>query len=59
MEARMKHPAMVVPDAMTALQAVGKAVHTAGVAAAHRPGAPAGQPDQRLQRVRRHARPRA
>ena len=29
MQARMKHPAMVVPDAMPALQALGKAIQTA------------------------------
>ena len=31
MEARMKHPAFVVPDAMPALQAVGKSVHKSGL----------------------------
>lgn len=31
MQARMKHPAMVVPDAMPALQALGTAVAKAGV----------------------------
>jgi AhpD family alkylhydroperoxidase len=33
MEARMKHPAFVVPDAMSALQAVGKSVHKSGLPA--------------------------
>ena len=31
MEARMKHPVFVVPDAMQALQALGKAVHKTGL----------------------------
>ena len=31
MHARMSHPAYVVPDAMPALQALGKAVHNCGV----------------------------
>jgi AhpD family alkylhydroperoxidase len=31
MEARMEHPAMIVPDAMQALQAVGKSVHKSGL----------------------------
>jgi AhpD family alkylhydroperoxidase len=31
MQARMQHPAMIVPDAMQALQAVGKAVHKSGL----------------------------
>src|SRR5881394_1172502 len=31
MEPRMTHPAMIVPDAMPALQAVGKAVHNSGL----------------------------
>ena len=31
MEARMKHPAMIVPDAMQALQALGKSVHKSGL----------------------------
>ena len=31
MHARMSHPAYVVPDAMQALQALGKAVHNGGV----------------------------
>ena len=31
MQARMSHPAFVVPDAMQALQGLGKAVHNAGV----------------------------
>ena len=31
MEARMKHPVMTVPDAMQALQALGKAVHKTGL----------------------------
>lgn len=31
MEPRMKHPAMIVPDAMQALQAVGKSVHKSGL----------------------------
>ena len=30
MDARMTHPAMVVPEAMASLQALGKAVHEAG-----------------------------
>ncbi len=32
MTARMSHPAMIVPDAMAALQALGQAVHAGGVA---------------------------
>ena len=31
MQARMKHPAMIVPHAMQALQALGKAVQDGGV----------------------------
>ncbi len=31
MQARMPHPAMIVPEAMQALQAVGKAVHKTGL----------------------------
>ena len=31
MEARMKHPAMIVPNAMQALQAVGTSVHKSGL----------------------------
>ena len=31
MQARMTHPAMIVPDAMQALQAVGKSVHKSGL----------------------------
>ena len=31
MQARMKHPAMIVPDAMQALQALGKSVEQSGV----------------------------
>ena len=31
MEARMKHPVFVVPEAMQALQALGKAVHKTGL----------------------------
>src|SRR3954451_5967768 len=33
MEPRMKHPAMIVPDAMQALQAVGTSGHKSGLAA--------------------------
>ena len=33
MQARMTHPAYVIPDAMQALQALGKAVHRGGVPA--------------------------
>jgi AhpD family alkylhydroperoxidase len=33
MQARMENPAFVVPDAMPALQALGKAIHKAGVPA--------------------------
>jgi AhpD family alkylhydroperoxidase len=33
MQARMTHPAMIVPDAMQALQAVGKSVHKSGLPA--------------------------
>ena len=32
MDVRMKHPVFVIPEALQALQALGKAVHTAGVA---------------------------
>jgi AhpD family alkylhydroperoxidase len=31
MEPRMQHPAFIVPDAMAALQAVGKSVHKSGL----------------------------
>jgi AhpD family alkylhydroperoxidase len=31
MEARMTHPVMILPDAMRALQAIGKAVHKSGL----------------------------
>ena len=33
MQARMNHPAMIVPEAMPALQALSKAAHSAGVPA--------------------------
>ena len=32
MDVRMKHPVFVIPEALQALQALGKAVHKAGVA---------------------------
>ena len=31
MQPRMQHPAMIVPDAMSALQAVGKSVYGSGL----------------------------
>ena len=33
MQSRMQHPAMIVPDAMQALQALGKSVHKSGLSA--------------------------
>ena len=60
MEARMTNPVFVVPDAMKARrQALHAASPSGGVPRRDaRAGEPAGQPDQRLQRLRRHARPR-
>jgi hypothetical protein len=53
MQARMKHPAMIVPDAMKALQALVAATkksRRAGTDA--RTCEPARKPDQRLRRLR-------
>jgi hypothetical protein len=55
MQARMNHPAMVVPDAMKTLQALGALTHNGLPEKLLRTGASARQPDQRLQRLRRHA----
>ena len=60
MQARMKNPAISTPGAMQALLALDKSTAERQPALCHaqaRP--PARQPDQRLQRLRRHARARA
>ena len=53
MEARMKQPALVVPGALDALLGLGKVVSDAAEGSAL-----PGQPDQRVQCVCPHARPR-
>ena len=59
MEPRMHNPVMVVPGAMDALQQLGAAVRSDGrLGDDARPRRVAGEPDQRLQRLSRHARPR-
>ena len=56
MQARMKHPVMVVPDALKVLHALGDAdPRTSLPEKLLRTRASARQPDQRLQRLRRHA----
>ena len=51
-EARMKSPAIIIPDAMTAIRSLNEAVQQGAVPQRTLdPGAPANQPDQRLQRL--------
>jgi alkylhydroperoxidase family enzyme len=54
MQARMKNPGAVIPGAMTAITALNEAIkQRRRTTQDTRPGTPASQPDQRLQRVRR------
>ena len=56
MQARMTNPVFVVPEALKALMALGTSIAKGGVPNTHpRAGAPARQPDQRLQLLRRDA----
>jgi hypothetical protein len=52
MQARMNHPAMVVPDAMKTLQALSVLPQGMPAGKTARTRASARQPDQRLQRLR-------
>jgi hypothetical protein len=53
MQARMTNPAMIVPEAMQALQALGKSAEQLGVRSPTLGlTAPAREPDQWLQRLR-------
>ena len=56
MESRMKNPAIILPDAMQALLALNSAIEKGGLPPATTGTcAFASQPDQRMQRLRRHA----
>jgi hypothetical protein len=54
MQARMKNPAMIIPGAMEALQVWQKLPSRGRAEEDARSCSPAGKPDQRLQRMRRH-----